>query len=155
MALADFFRRDTVAISQVLQGFETDAFIEQLESVRVAIAFGEEAATSRDGRELLDLSVRLMARLYPRLTFATVPAYESFADELMTLARKHQPQHRGVHDEHLPTLLSRSERMHRPSTPRPYTLAATGGWATWARRAPTRPATWAIPMAPASPPAWR
>ena len=91
MALADFFDRDAVAISQVLQGFETDAFIEQLEGVRVAIAFGEEAATSRDGRELLDLSVRLVARLYPSLTFATVPAGESFADELMTLARNINP----------------------------------------------------------------
>ena len=53
MALADFFSRDAFAISQVLQGFETDAFTEKLEGVRVAIAFGEEAATSRDGRELL------------------------------------------------------------------------------------------------------
>ena len=69
MALADFFPRDAVAISQVLQGFQTDAFTEKLEGVRVAITFGEEAATSRDGRELLDLSVRLAARLYPSLTF--------------------------------------------------------------------------------------
>ena len=73
MALADFFGRDTVAISQVLHGFETDAFVEQLEGVQVAIAFGEEAATNRDGRELLNLSVRLAARLYPSLTFATGP----------------------------------------------------------------------------------
>ena len=57
----------------------------------MAIAFGEEAATSRDGRELLDLSVRLVARLYPSLTFATIPAGESFADELMTLARNINP----------------------------------------------------------------
>ena len=91
MALADFFGRDAVAISQVLQGFQTDAFIEQLEGVGVAIAFGEEAATSRDGRELLDLSVRLAARLYPSLTFATVPAGERCADELVTLARNVNP----------------------------------------------------------------
>ena len=32
MALADFFPRDVVAISQVLQGFETDAFTEKLEA---------------------------------------------------------------------------------------------------------------------------
>ena len=91
MALADFFPRDAVAISQVLQGFQTDAFIERLEGVRVAIAFGEEAATSRDGRELLDLSVRLAARLYPCLTFITVPAGDQFADELMTLASNINP----------------------------------------------------------------
>ena len=91
MALADFFHRDAVAISQVLQGFETDGFIEQLKGVRVAIAFGEEAATTCDGRELLDLSVRLGARLYANLMFATVPAGERSADELMTLAKKINP----------------------------------------------------------------
>ncbi len=92
MALADFCHRDAVAISQVLQGFETDAFTEQLETVRVAIVFGEEAATSRDGRELLDLFVRLAARLYPSLTFATVPAAERSTDDLTTLARSINPK---------------------------------------------------------------
>ena len=91
MALADFVLRDAVAISQVLQGFQTDAFTEKLEGVRVAIAFGEEAATSRDGRELLDLSIRLAARLYPSLTFVTVPAGDRFADELMALASSINP----------------------------------------------------------------
>ena len=91
MALADFFSRDVVAISQVLQGFQTDTFVEKLEGVRVAIAFGEEAATSRDGRDLLDLFVRLAARLYPSLSFVTVPAANQFADELTTLATSINP----------------------------------------------------------------
>ena len=91
MALADFFHRDAVAISQVLQGFHTDAFIAKLRGIRVAIAFGEEAATNRDGRALLALFVRLAARLYPRLTFATVPAGDRCADELMALARSINP----------------------------------------------------------------
>ena len=91
MALADFFPRDTIAISQVLKGFQTDAFTEKLEGVRVAIAFGEEAATSRDGRALLNLSVRLAARLYPSLTFVTVPAGERLADDLMALASNINP----------------------------------------------------------------
>ena len=91
MALADFFPRDAVAISQVIQGFQTAAFTEKLEGVRVAIAFGEEAATSRDGRELLDLSVRLAARLYPSLTFVTGPAGDRFANELMALASSINP----------------------------------------------------------------
>ena len=86
MALADYFPRDALAISQVLQGFDSDAFTEQLEGVRVAIAFDEEAATSRDGRSLLDLSVRLAARLYPSLTLLTVPAADDFAEELIALA---------------------------------------------------------------------
>ena len=91
MALADYFPRDAIAISQVLQGFQHDAFIEQLKRVRVAIAFGEEAATTRDGRELLDLSVRLVARLYPSLTFVPDPAGGRLRDELMALARRINP----------------------------------------------------------------
>ena len=86
MALADYFPRDALAISQVLQGFETDAFTEKLECVRVAIAFDEEAATTRDGRSLLDLTVRLAARLYPSLTFPPVPAVDDVAEELIALA---------------------------------------------------------------------
>ena len=91
MALADFFPRDAVAISQVLRGFRTDAFVEELKSVRVAIAFGEEASNSRDGRDLLDLSVRLAARLYPSLIFVTVPSEVRFADRLMKLASSINP----------------------------------------------------------------
>ena len=91
MGLADFFPRDAVAISQVLQGFQTDAFTEELKGVRVAIAFGDEAATTRDGRQLLDLTVRLSARLYPCLTFVTVPAGGQFADELTVLASSINP----------------------------------------------------------------
>ena len=92
MALADFFPRDAVAISQVLQGFQADAFIEKLKIVRVAIAFGDDAATSRDGRNLLDLSVRLAARLYPSLTIATGTSGDRFADELIALASSINPK---------------------------------------------------------------
>ena len=91
MALADYYSRDAVAISQVLQGFRSDAFVDKLKGIRVAIAFGEEAATSCDGRDLLDLAVRLMARLYSSLTFVTVPAGDQFAKELMTLASSINP----------------------------------------------------------------
>ena len=91
MALADFFPRDAVAISQVLRGFRTDAFVEELKSVRVAIAFGEEATNSREGRDLLDLSVRLAARLYPSLIFVTVPGEDRSANQLMALASSINP----------------------------------------------------------------
>ena len=91
MALADFFHRDAVAISQVLRGFETDAFIEVLEKVRIAVAFDEEAANSRDGRYLLEFSVRLLARLYPSLAFASGAGGMKFAAELAELARSINP----------------------------------------------------------------
>lgn len=91
MALADFYPRDAVAISQVLEGFQNDAFYDMLKNVRVAIAFGEEAAINRDGRELLDLSVRLAARLYPSLMFATVSAGDRVASKMIRLAGSINP----------------------------------------------------------------
>ena len=92
MALADYIRRDVLAISQVLQGFNFDTFSERLKGVRVALAFGEEATASRDGRELLDLSVRLAARLYPCLAFRTDPAGDAFSGELIALATSINPK---------------------------------------------------------------
>ena len=91
MALADYFSRDEIAISQVLQGFQSDVFAEKLKGIRVAIAFDCEAARSRDGRDLLDLFVRLAARLYPTLLFDTDPAANQIKCELIGLARKINP----------------------------------------------------------------
>ena len=92
MALADYYPRDAVAISQVLQGFRTDAFTEKLAGVRVTVAFDEDATTSRDGRELLNFCVRLLARLYPSLTFVTGPSGELCVDELIGLATNINPK---------------------------------------------------------------
>jgi len=126
MGLADYFSRDVVAISQVLQGFQTDAFIEKLQGVRVAVAFDEEAATSRDGRELLDLSVRLAARLYPSLTFATVPAGNRFADELVTLARSINPNIETSKTDTADVCLSIG--MNAPAVNAPTIFAGCDGW---------------------------
>ena len=91
MALADYFFRDAVAISQVLQGFQKDHFVERLENVQVAVTFGEEAASSQDGRALLDLSVRLFARLYPRMVIVSTSTTTWLADELSALATDINP----------------------------------------------------------------
>lgn len=69
MALAEYFERSRLAAAQVLEGFEEEAFKASLESVVLGIAFGEQAESSIEGRALLDLVVRLAARLYPVVTF--------------------------------------------------------------------------------------
>ena len=91
MALADFFSRDAAAISQVLQGFQTDTFIEKLEGVRVAVAFGEATATSRDGRALLDLFVRLVARLYPKTVVRHRSSRRTIRQRTDSFGQEHQP----------------------------------------------------------------
>ena len=91
MALADYFFRDAVAISQILQGFQKDQFVEKLERIRVAISFGEEAANSGDGQELLDLTIRIFARLYPHIIILSTPSCARLADDLGVLASDINP----------------------------------------------------------------
>jgi molybdopterin/thiamine biosynthesis adenylyltransferase len=71
MALANFSIRAAQAAAQVLQGFDLEAFSEILLSRVVGVAFDLEAIRAQEGRVTLELTVNLLARLYPRL--ALVP----------------------------------------------------------------------------------
>lgn len=67
MAIANFYKRAAVAASQVVSGFNEASFRKTLEGCRVGVALGTEASNSSEGRAIADLSVRLMARLYPAI----------------------------------------------------------------------------------------
>lgn len=67
MAFADYYDRAAIAASQVLAGFDADAFRDTLAAASVGVSFGQSAATSPEGAALVDLSIRLLARLYPGL----------------------------------------------------------------------------------------
>jgi hypothetical protein len=67
MALADYFRRSAVATAQVLGGYDEDAIRERVEAVTVGLSVDADAAGSREGAALADMTVRLLARLYPVL----------------------------------------------------------------------------------------
>lgn len=66
MALANFFEKAATAAARVLREFDLLAFKELLGGTVVAIAF-DEAAVEGEGRATLELSVNLLARLYPKL----------------------------------------------------------------------------------------
>jgi hypothetical protein len=66
MALAPYYSRSAVAAAQALQGFDETLFRGRLEATPIGIAFDDSAKTP-DGEALLDLLVRLLARLYPQL----------------------------------------------------------------------------------------
>lgn len=68
MALADYYERTAQAVSQVLAGFDDAAFREKVQKLHVGVAYGRDAAASPEGRALLDLLVRLLARFYPTLS---------------------------------------------------------------------------------------
>lgn len=73
MALADYYDRSATAVSQVVAGFDATAFRALLEGTCVGVSFGDDAASTPQGRATLDLAVRLLARLYPSLDIRTAP----------------------------------------------------------------------------------
>jgi hypothetical protein len=70
MALADYYARSALSAAQALTAFDESAFAQQLDATIVGIAIGPDAADRAEGRAALDLAVRLLARLYPRLGIA-------------------------------------------------------------------------------------
>lgn len=67
MALAEYYERAALAVSQVIAGFAPDVFRKTLEGTHIGLAIGKDASTSHEGKALADLVVRLLARLYPCL----------------------------------------------------------------------------------------
>jgi hypothetical protein len=90
MALADFHQRSAVAAAQILGGFNEEAFRRTLESETIELSFGADARR-REGRHALDMTVRLIARLYPVVSFRPRAKGDALADELATLARSINP----------------------------------------------------------------
>jgi Prokaryotic E2 family C/ThiF family len=90
VALPEFYHRSAVAVSQALHGYDEDAIRRRLDDITVGIAFGPDVPASAEGRALLDLLTRLLARLYPRLSLLD----DSRADhgrDLADLARSINP----------------------------------------------------------------
>lgn len=89
MALADYFHRSAVALAQVLSGFDEDAIRSKLEEKTVGIAFSSDSVTKPEGRATVELAVRLLARLYPRLVL--VGGDIDFLEHARSLARLINP----------------------------------------------------------------
>lgn len=102
MALANFIDRAATAASQVLRGFDFNAFRSTLEAHAVGIAFDSAASSTPEGQVTLELTVNLLARLYPSLAIvplgrgskAYVPVLEELAKAInpdVLLARRVKP----------------------------------------------------------------
>lgn len=89
MALADYFHRSAVAAAQAIRGWDEAAIAERLEGVVAGVQWDGDAVASREGAALLDMCVRLLARLYPKLHLAGPPesrdAYSRLALEINPL----------------------------------------------------------------------
>lgn len=90
MALPDYFGRNAVAVAQAISGLDEDRLRPILDNVSVGITTGIDAHGA-EGRASLDLLVRLLARLYPRLVIRSERG-ESIAADASELARRINPR---------------------------------------------------------------
>jgi hypothetical protein len=90
VALAEYYDRAALAASQVIAGFVPDLFRRTLEQANVGLAIDREAAMTEEGKALADLSVRLLARLYPCLEVRAEVSSEG--ERLESIARMINPR---------------------------------------------------------------
>ena len=67
MALANFFDKSALAASQILNGYDRTAFESRLLNCPIELAFDQSGIHSAEAKATLDLTIRLLARLYPVL----------------------------------------------------------------------------------------
>jgi Prokaryotic E2 family C/ThiF family len=91
VALADYFDRTARAASQVLEGLDSERFERQVRSASVGLTFTGAASRNREGSHLLDLVVRLMARLYPSISIDSDDDGAAMRRQLAALARAINP----------------------------------------------------------------
>ncbi len=125
MALPPFYQRAAVAMSQVLHGFDNEAIRRKLEDSTIGVSFGRQAAQSVDGQTLLDLLIRLLARLYPRLSLTGQNA-EAHATSLHDLARSINPDVEITDEDNATFWVVVGDDVVTP--PYPFIAAGCRGW---------------------------
>jgi hypothetical protein len=92
MALAPFFNKASLAAAQFLRGVTPDGVKELFSEMTVGIGFDDAGVGTQEGRWLLEMTVNLCARLYPKLALATLGEdAASFAQDMEALARGINP----------------------------------------------------------------
>jgi len=74
MALANFFDKTALAASQILQGFERGAFEQRLLKSPILLGFDATTVNNSEAKATLDMAVRLLGRLYPKLIIKALDA---------------------------------------------------------------------------------
>lgn len=93
MALADYFARNAQAAAALVQGFDATLLGARLAAEVIGVAYDAAAERSNEGRAALDLSLRLLSRLYPTLAIVALPGTKpTFLRQLRALARSINPK---------------------------------------------------------------
>lgn len=94
MALANFFAKNSLSVAQQIKSYDRSTFEKKLLGINIAIAYGENATGTSEGRCTLDLLVRILARLYPNIQLVNLEVNENsetFTNELKNTALKINP----------------------------------------------------------------
>jgi hypothetical protein len=89
MAVADYFGRNAVAAAQAIMGLDEQRLASLLANVRVGITIGRDASGA-EGTALVDLLIRLIARLYPSIAIRA-EGRGALADNAAALASRINP----------------------------------------------------------------
>jgi tRNA(Leu) C34 or U34 (ribose-2'-O)-methylase TrmL len=101
MALPNFFFKAALGATQLLRGVDDTRLADILNRTRIGVLFDAAAAASPEGRATLELSINLLARLYPRLAVVPYgPATDLFAERLSAEAHAINPEIEIVADPH-------------------------------------------------------
>lgn len=114
MALANFFDKASLAASQILQGYNKAEFEKKLNGITIEVAFDGEAVTSPEGVFTLDLTIRLLTRLYPNLWINPLEvSAKSQKDKLEELAKSINPNISLVEDVPFATIVVGNKSVSR------------------------------------------
>lgn len=92
MALANFFEKSALAASQILKGYDTETFKEKLLNAPIEIAFDCIAMQNSDGLACMDMSIRLLSRLYPTVIITALDSVaEDFIAKYTSIAKEINP----------------------------------------------------------------
>jgi hypothetical protein len=91
MALAPFIRKASLSAVGVLTGISADEFEKLISGVSVAVEFDGSASDTFEGTTALELTVNLLARLYPRIILKANRASRAFSDRLAAMALSINP----------------------------------------------------------------
>ena len=93
MALANFFDKSALAASQILIGYDRTEFEHQLLDSPIEVAFDQNATERLEGKATLELTIKLLARLYPTLVLSPLDSASIvYSRELESLARRINPK---------------------------------------------------------------
>lgn len=91
--MAEYFARNAQAAAALVQGFDASLLGARLEGEVIGIAYDASVERNAEGQAALDLSLRLLSRLYPTLAIVALPGTKPvYLRRFRALARSINPR---------------------------------------------------------------